>query len=102
MYVEGQGVARDYVQAFKWFAAAAARGSDSYARTNAEKGRDYVAARMIAVQLAEAQRLSRGWKAKPDVCVWHVSEMPAVARRDNEAGNIIGYRQAAHRIDDVR
>src|SRR5206468_10716792 len=38
MYAEGPGLARDYVQAFKWFAIAVVRGADSYARANATKG----------------------------------------------------------------
>jgi uncharacterized protein len=57
LYAEGSGLARDDVQAFKWFAVAAMRGSDSYARTNAVKGRDAVAMKMTPAQVAEAERL---------------------------------------------
>jgi len=64
MYAEGPGLARDDVQAFKWFAVAMMRGSDSYARTNATKGRDAAAMKMTPAQVAEAERLVREWKPK--------------------------------------
>ncbi len=64
MYAEGPGLARDDVQAYKWFAVAAARGADSYARTNAVKGRDATAMKMTPAQVAEAERLVRDWKPK--------------------------------------
>jgi TPR repeat protein len=67
MYTEGPGLTRDDVQAFKWFAVAAMRGSDSYARTNAVKGRDAVAMKMTPPQVAEAERLVREWKPKSEV-----------------------------------
>src|SRR5450755_2868804 len=57
MYAEGPGLARDDVQAFKWFAVAALRGSDSYVRINAAKGRDAAAMKMTPAQVAEAERL---------------------------------------------
>jgi TPR repeat protein len=64
MYAEGPGLARDDVQAYRWFAVAAMRGADSYARTNAVKGRDAVAMKMTPAQVAEAERLVREWKPK--------------------------------------
>jgi TPR repeat protein len=64
MYAEGPGLARDDVQAFKWFAVAMMRGSDSYARTNATKGRDAAAMKMTPAQVADAERLVREWKPK--------------------------------------
>ena len=66
MYAEGPGLARDYVQAFKWFAIAMVRGSDSYARANATKGRDDIALKMTPAQVAEAERLARDWKPKAE------------------------------------
>ncbi len=63
-YAEGVGLSRDYVQAFKWFTVAAQRGSDSYARTNAAKGRDDTAMKMTPAQVADAERLARDWKPK--------------------------------------
>ena len=64
MYAEGPGLARDDVQAFKWFSVAAIRGADSYARINAAKGRDAAAMKMTPAQVAEAERLVRDWKPK--------------------------------------
>jgi len=64
MYAEGPGLARDDVQAYKWFAVAAMRGADSYARTNAVKGRDAAATKMTPAQIAAAERLVRDWKPK--------------------------------------
>jgi hypothetical protein len=61
---EGLGVGRDDVQAFKWFAIAAARGTDAYARSNAVQGRNAVAARLTPDQVAQAERLAAGWTAK--------------------------------------
>ncbi len=63
-YAEGVGLPRDDVQAFKWFTIAAARAADSYARTNAAKGRDTTATKLTPVQVAEAERLARDWKPK--------------------------------------
>jgi uncharacterized protein len=57
-------LARDDVQAYKWFAVAAVRGTDSCARTNAVKGRDAAATKMTPAQIAEAERLVRDWKPK--------------------------------------
>jgi TPR repeat protein len=64
MYAEGPGLARDDVQAYRWFAVAAMRGADSYARTNAAQGRDATAPKMTPAQVAEAERLVREWKPK--------------------------------------
>ncbi len=66
LYAEGLGLARDPVQAFKWFAIAIVRGSDSYARANATKGRDDIATKMSPAQVAEAERLARDWKPKAE------------------------------------
>lgn len=66
LYADGQGVARDPVQAVKWFSVATARSSDAYVRTNAAKGREVSAASLAPAQLAEAERLAREWKPKPE------------------------------------
>lgn len=63
-YAEGVGLSRDFVQAFKWFTVAALRGSDSYVRTNAAKGRDDTAIKMTPAQVSEAERLAREWTPK--------------------------------------
>ena len=59
MYAEGQGVARDYVQAHKWFNLGAASGD-----TSAVKNRDIAASKMTPAQIAEAQRLASAWRKK--------------------------------------
>jgi uncharacterized protein len=61
LYAKGQGVPQDYVQAYKWFELSAARGNNA-----SVENRDRVAARMTPEQIAEAQKLSREWKPKPD------------------------------------
>ena len=57
MYADGQGVPKDYVQAYMWFNLGAAGGSEL-----GGKNRDAIAARMTPAQIGEAQRLSREWK----------------------------------------
>ncbi len=64
LYSEGLGVARDDTQAFKWFAIAAERGSDAYARINAAQGRDATARKLTPAQVTQAERLARDWKPK--------------------------------------
>ena len=59
MYEEGQGVPKDYVQAYMWLSLAAAQGYE-----RATKLRDKLAEKMTPAQVAEAQRLAREWKAK--------------------------------------
>jgi TPR repeat protein len=67
MYRVGFGVPQDYVQAHMWFNLAASRFPASEKKKNrawAVKNRDNVASMMTPVQIAEAQRLARGWKPK--------------------------------------
>ncbi len=59
MYVFGQGVQQDYVQAHTWFTLAEAQGGD-----NARKNSKIIARKMTPAQIAEAQRLVREWKPK--------------------------------------
>ncbi len=59
MYRRGEGVPKDDVLAHMWWSLAAAQG-DELARIN----RDRLTEQMTPVQLAEAQRLAREWKAK--------------------------------------
>jgi TPR repeat protein len=61
MYAAGEGVPRDYVRAHKWLNLSAARGNNF-----AIKYRDNIAGRMTPVQIAEAQKLAREWKPKPE------------------------------------
>jgi uncharacterized protein len=61
IYARGQGVARDYISAYMWFDLSAAQG-DRAAASN----RDAAARRMTPAQIAEAQKLAREWKPKPE------------------------------------
>ena len=63
-YYQGQGVAQDYVQAYKWFSLVVANAADAETRDNATKNRDIVAAKMQPAQIAEAQRLASEWRKK--------------------------------------
>ncbi len=67
MYEFGRGVTLGPVRAHKWFNLAAARfpASDKDRREIAVSGRDRVAKRLTAAQLAEAQRLAREWRPTP-------------------------------------
>ncbi len=62
------GVSRDYVQAYLWFHLASTRfdPSDTQRIKIALFGRDEMASRMTPEQIAEAQRLAREWKPKPE------------------------------------
>ena len=63
MYLDGQGVPQDYIQAHMWYNLAASDpiGED---RELTVKNRDLVAEKMTSEQIAEAQRLAREWKPK--------------------------------------
>ena len=57
-YDNGEGVPRNYVNAYMWFNLAAAQGYQ-----DAEKNRDLVKQRMTPAQIIEAQELARVWKS---------------------------------------
>ena len=59
MYFSGRGVPQDFVQAHMWLNLAAAIGQPKVVI----ELRDGVAKRMTPAQVAEAQRLARGWMA---------------------------------------
>ena len=66
MYFSGEGVPQDYVQAYLWVDLAASRFPPSAKkdRDEAAHNRDIVASKMTSAQIAEAQKLARGWKPK--------------------------------------
>jgi len=68
MYVHGEGVPQDYVQAHMWFnlAASGYLASEKEKRDKAIKGRDFTAFKMTPARIAEAQKLAREWKPKPE------------------------------------
>ncbi len=56
-YALGEGVLQDYVQAHMWFNLAAAAG-----KSEARGSRSGIERKMTPLQIAEAQRLARGWR----------------------------------------
>jgi TPR repeat protein len=59
LLAKGQGVPQDYVEAYKWFNLAAARG-----HSNAVKNRELLAAEMTKEQIADAQKRAALFSAK--------------------------------------
>ena len=59
MYERGRSVPQDYVQAYRWYTLAAAKGLKE-----AVKGRDLLEKNMTPAQIGRGQRLARDWKAK--------------------------------------
>ncbi len=64
MYANGEGVPQDYVAAHRFLNLAGAKGNEKV-NEDAGKARNRLAAKMTAVQVAEAQRRAREWKEKP-------------------------------------
>jgi len=60
LYAKGQGVPRDYVQAYMWFELSAGQDDKS-----ALRNRDAAARRMTSQQIAEARQLAREWQPRP-------------------------------------
>jgi TPR repeat protein len=58
MYAEGEGVPQDFVQALMWFTLSAAQH-----HKDGIENRDKAAGLMTPAQIAEAQKLARGWKS---------------------------------------
>jgi TPR repeat protein len=61
MYSDGKGVPQDYAQAYKWLSLAAARMAPGADRDNAVTARDWVASKLDATVLAQAQREASSW-----------------------------------------
>jgi uncharacterized protein len=59
MYERGRAVSRDIIQARMWYNLSAALGEK-----RAAEARDALANQMTSAQIAEADRLARGWKPK--------------------------------------
>jgi TPR repeat protein len=57
MYAKGQGVPKDYVQAYMWSALSAARGHQ-----DGVKNRDGIAKGMTPAQISDAQKRAGAWK----------------------------------------
>ncbi len=63
LFMKGEGVPQDYIQAHMWFNLSASRASGDDRKLYADS-RDGVATKMTAAQVGEAQRLAREWKPK--------------------------------------
>lgn len=61
-YALGRGVPQDFLQAYKWLNLAVAAYTADEDRGRAIRARDLVATRMTPHDIAEAQRLARGWQ----------------------------------------
>ena len=60
-YDNGLGVPQDHVSAYMWFSLSASQGKEGAATF-----RDLIARLMTPAQIAEAQKLAREWKPKPE------------------------------------
>ena len=65
-YAEGLGVPQDYVEAHKWFNLASSHSTYSDISVSINERRDALANKMTTAQVAEAQKLARDWKPKPE------------------------------------
>jgi TPR repeat protein len=67
MYLNGQGVPQNYVQAHMWSNLAASSSTLKKEEHNtAVRNRDLVASKMTPAQIAEAQKRASEWKLKPE------------------------------------
>jgi uncharacterized protein len=80
MYASGRGTSKDNVQAYMWFTLAAKLGdvkspdtlgvaSFGSSKETALEQRDRVAALMTSAEIAEAEKLARGWSPHPVVFI---------------------------------
>lgn len=68
LYATGTGgLARDDIQALKWFILGTANALDDELRALTLKNRERVASRMTPEQLAEAETLARAWRPKGEM-----------------------------------
>jgi hypothetical protein len=98
-YISGRGVPQDYVQAYMWLDLAAARMNSTtwevftldprdkplYSHDLFVNGRDGLAARLSAAQLAEGQRLASEWRPTQSPTTTAVQQRPR--RRRAKAGS---------------
>jgi TPR repeat protein len=65
-YAQGIGVVQDYIEADKWFHIAASRAKSADELADIVSHHNKLAHGMTSSQIAEAQKLAREWRAKPD------------------------------------
>ncbi len=66
MYINGRGVRQDYIEAHKWLDLVAFRLPPSDKKKFAQENRDLLEKKMTRDQIAEARKLAREWKPKPN------------------------------------
>jgi uncharacterized protein len=62
LFLKGEGVPQDFVEAHRWFNLAAANEPPGDDRDRFSKSREAVAGKMTPAQIAEAQKLAREWR----------------------------------------
>ena len=65
-YAQGIGVVQDYIEADKWFNIAASRAKSADELAEITSHHNKLAHVMTSSQIAEAQKLTRGWRATPE------------------------------------
>ena len=65
-YAEGTGVVQDYIEADKWYNIAASRAKSADELADIATLHNKLAHTMTSSQIAEAQKLAREWRAKPE------------------------------------
>jgi uncharacterized protein len=65
-YAQGIGVVQDYIEADKWFHIAASRAKSADELADIASHHNKLAHVMTSSQIAEAQKLAREWRAKPE------------------------------------
>ena len=65
-YAQGIGVVQDYIEADKWFNIAASRAKSADELADIASHHNKLAHLMTSSQIAEAQKLAREWRPKPE------------------------------------
>ncbi|MGA2577190.1 MAG: tetratricopeptide repeat protein [Bryobacteraceae bacterium] len=79
LYAQGRRVPQDYVQAHMWLNLAASRASGDEQKAYAGQ-RDFLAGKMTAQQIAEAQRFAREWKPSAEIRTDRLIDLPEQSR----------------------
>ena len=68
LYASGRGVPQDYVLVYMWFILAASHypASEMADRNNVTIKINEISLKMVPEEIAEAQRLARGWKPQKE------------------------------------
>ena len=88
MYAKGEGVAENYIQAYRWSSLAAASGDQ-----NARKNLQIIKGWMTPGQIAEAQRLAAGGKVGAPAAGWSAisnSDVRLIQKALSDLGFAVG------------